>query len=193
MRRGWHARQIRFTLRCAGICGQDVERHRARQHSSMWMHFSGAAGRGSRSDSKLSVRRRRGAEQGDEVHDARSTSELRSLSPVCDVMMERLPTSAGFVGAAIVMTLAGVVSCGLGIGFVWAVLIAIFGILVNGFVAMRKMIFPAASTIPIERTHARVRAPSEPDRPSAGRPTNQHCRGWRIPGGTGRTIPISQP
>jgi hypothetical protein len=72
MRRAWRAWQIRSTLRCAGVCGEDVERHRARQHSSMWMHFSGAAGRGSRSDSKLSLRRRRGeaAEQGEEADEA---------------------------------------------------------------------------------------------------------------------------
>jgi hypothetical protein len=50
----------------------------------MWMHFSGAAGRGGRSDSKLSLPRRRGeaAEQGDEADEAWSTSEFRSLSPV---------------------------------------------------------------------------------------------------------------
>jgi hypothetical protein len=59
MRRAWRAWQIRSTLRCAGVCGEDLERHRAGQHSSMWMPFSGAAERGRRSDSKLSLRRRR--------------------------------------------------------------------------------------------------------------------------------------
>jgi len=53
VRRAWPAWQIRSTLRCAGVCGEDRECHRARQHPSMWMHVSGAAGRGSRSDSRL--------------------------------------------------------------------------------------------------------------------------------------------
>ena len=58
MLRAWHAWQIRSTLRCAGVCGEDLECHRARQHSGVWLHFSGAAGRGSRSESKLTLRRR---------------------------------------------------------------------------------------------------------------------------------------
>jgi hypothetical protein len=52
-----------------------------------------------------------------------------------DVMIERLRNQAGFVGAALVVTLAGVISWRLRIGFVWALLIAIFAVLVNGVVA----------------------------------------------------------
>lgn len=52
-----------------------------------------------------------------------------------DGMTERLRNTAGFIGAALVVALAGVVSWRLEIGFVWALLIAIFAVLVNGFVA----------------------------------------------------------
>ncbi|MDQ1552466.1 MAG: hypothetical protein QOD50_1888 [Actinomycetota bacterium] len=52
-----------------------------------------------------------------------------------DAMIERLQNRAGLVGAALVVTLAGVVSWRLRIGFVWALLIAVFAVLVNGVVA----------------------------------------------------------